>query len=83
MSGQELLKQGGAKGAAGALDKYTEFYIKRAEQLEPVIQIGAGRIVQVVFNKTVGIGKTALKQVVSSKNDKARSQTLEQHRVDE
>ena len=83
LSGQELLKSGGAKGASGALDKYTEFYIKRAEQLEPVIQIGAGRIVQVVFNKTVGIGKTALKQVVSSKNDRARSQTLEQHRVDE
>jgi hypothetical protein len=83
MSGQDLLKHGGAKGVSGALDKYTEFYIKRAEQLEPVIQIGAGRIVQVVFNKTVGIGKTALKQVVSSKNDRVRSQTLEQHRVDE
>ena len=27
-------------GAAGALEKYTEFYIKRAEQLEPVIQAG-------------------------------------------
>jgi conjugal transfer pilus assembly protein TraB len=83
MSGQELLKHGGAKGVSGALDKYTEFYIKRAEQLEPVIQIGAGRIVQVVFNKTVGIGKTAFKQLMSSKNDRARSQTLEQHRVDD
>ncbi len=83
MSGQDLLKHGGAKGASGALDKYTEFYIKRAEQLEPVIQIGAGRIVQVVFNKTVGIGKTALKQAVSSKNDRARGQTLDQHRAQE
>ena len=83
LTGKDLLKQGGAKGAAGALEKYTEFYIKRAEQLEPVIQVGAGRVVQVVFNKTVGIGKSAIKKTISAKNDKARAQTLEQHSAGE
>ena len=83
MHGSELLKHGAAKGASGALDKYTEFYIKRAEQLEPVIQIGAGRIVQVVFNKSVGIAKSAIKQTLSARNDKARTQTLEHVRTGE
>lgn len=82
LTGKDLLKQGGAKGAAGALEKYTEFYIKRAEQLEPVIQVGAGRVVQVVFNKTVGIGKSAIKKTISARNDKARAQTLERHSAD-
>ena len=83
MSNAEMLKHGGAKGVSSALDKYTEFYIKRAEQLEPVIQIGAGRIVQVVFSKTVGIGKSAIKKAISIKNDRARTQTLESHNPDD
>ena len=83
MHGSELMKHGAAKGASGALDKYTEFYIKRAEQLEPVIQIGAGRIVQVVFNKSVGIAKSAIKQTISARNDKSRTQTLENVRKGE
>jgi hypothetical protein len=83
MHGSELMKHGAAKGASGALDKYTEFYIKRAEQLEPVIQIGAGRIVQVVFNKSVGIAKSAIKQTISARNDKSRTQTLETVRTNE
>ncbi len=83
MHGSELMKHGAAKGASGALDKYTEFYIKRAEQLEPVIQIGAGRIVHVVFNKSVGIAKSAIKQTISARNDKSRTQTLEHVRKGE
>lgn len=77
MSNADMLKHGAAKGVSGALEKYTEFYIKRAEQLEPVIQIGAGRIVQVVFNKTVSIGKSALKQAISTRNDVERKNTIE------
>ena len=82
MSNAEMLKHGGAKGVSGALDKYTEFYIKRAEQLEPIIQVGAGRIVQVVFSKSVGIGKSAIKQAISTKNDRVRTETLERHTGD-
>ena len=78
-SNADMLKHGGAKGVSGALDKYTEFYIKRAEQLEPIIQVGAGRIVQVVFSKSVGIGKSAIKHAISTKNDRVRTETLERH----
>ena len=79
LSKGDMLKHGGAKGASGALDKYTEFYIKRAEQLEPIIQIGAGRVVQVVFSKSVGIGKSAIKQAISTKNDRLRTENLDRH----
>lgn len=78
-SNADMLKHGGAKGVSGALDKYTEFYIKRAEQLEPIIQVGAGRVVQVVFSKSVGIGKSAIKHAISTKNDRVRTETLERH----
>jgi conjugal transfer pilus assembly protein TraB len=78
-SNTDMLKHGGAKGVSGALDKYTEFYIKRAEQLEPIIQVGAGRVVQVVFSKSVGIGKSAIKHAISTKNDRVRTETLERH----
>ncbi len=83
MTGSELAKHGAAKGVSSALDKYTEFYIKRAEQMEPVIQIGAGRVVQVVFNKSVGIGKSAIKHSIATRNDKVRTQTIEHARVNE
>ncbi len=52
----DSLKQAGAQGAGSALDKLSEYYIKRAEQLQPVIQIGAGRTVDVVFTQGVKIG---------------------------
>jgi conjugal transfer pilus assembly protein TraB len=51
----DSLKQGGIQGAGSALDKLSEYYIKRAEQLQPVIQIGAGRTVDVVFTQGVKI----------------------------
>ena len=40
----------------------TDYYIKRAEQLQPAIQIAAGRVVDIVFTKTVKIGEKNLKK---------------------
>lgn len=36
-------------GASKAAEKLSEYYVKRAEQYHPVIQIGAGNIVTIVF----------------------------------
>ena len=36
MTNPDMLKFSAAKGASGALDKYADFYIKRAEQMQPV-----------------------------------------------
>ena len=39
-----------------------DYYIKRAEQLQPAIQVAAGRVVDIVFTKTVKIGEKDLKK---------------------
>ena len=40
-----------SQGVSGAFDKLAEYYIKRAEQLQPVVIINAGRVVNIVFSK--------------------------------
>ncbi len=52
----------GMQGGASAMGKMSEYFIKRAEQLQPAIQIAAGRVVDVVFTKTVKIGEKDLKK---------------------
>jgi len=51
-----VLKQAGSQGASNALDRFAKYYIDRAEMLEPVIQISAGRTVDIVFTKGVTLG---------------------------
>lgn len=58
----DLLRTGALQGGSVALNKLAEYYIKRAEQLQPAIQIAAGRIVEVVFTKTVKVGERDLKK---------------------
>lgn len=68
----ELLKYGAAKGASGALEKYADFYIKRAEQMQPVIQIQAGRMVDIVFTQGVEFSDSAVRQTLSQRKDQKR-----------
>ncbi len=60
--GLEGLRYGPVQGSTTALNKMTDYYIKRAEQLQPAIQIAAGRVVDVIFTKTVKIGEKNLKK---------------------
>lgn len=47
----ENLEYGAAQGVSNAADLYAQYNIKRAEQLQPVIEVSAGTVVDVVFNK--------------------------------
>ena len=47
--GTDALKAGGASGIGNALQKLAEYAIKRAEQMSPVIIVGSGRVIDVVF----------------------------------
>ena len=58
----DLYRNSAFQGGTTALDKLSEYYIKRAEQLQPAIQIAAGRVVDVIFTKTVRIGERDLKK---------------------
>jgi conjugal transfer pilus assembly protein TraB len=46
-----VFKQGFGGGASKAADTLSQYWIKRAEQYHPVIDIGAGNLVTVVFQK--------------------------------
>ena len=60
----DALKQGGVQGVGSALDKLSDYYIKRAEQLQPVIQIAAGRTVDIVFTHGAEIGSQSTKEQI-------------------
>lgn len=51
VSAGDVFKQGFGGGANKAADTLSQYWIKRAEQYHPVIDIGAGNLVTVVFQK--------------------------------
>ncbi|MBY0500434.1 MAG: TraB/VirB10 family protein [Alphaproteobacteria bacterium] len=52
----DLFTSGMASGASTALDRLSQYYIDRAEQLQPVIQVAAGQVVDIVFTEGTFIG---------------------------
>lgn len=68
----DLLKHGIGKGTGTALEKYADFYIKRAEQMQPVIQVQAGRIVDIVFTQGVAFEDSAARSALVRVNDQSR-----------
>jgi conjugal transfer pilus assembly protein TraB len=61
--GSKMLQHGASKGIGNAVEKYADFYIKRAEQLQPVIKIDGGRKLTVVFTKSVKASAVHMKRV--------------------
>lgn len=61
--GFDIAAQGGASGSTSGLDMLAEYYIKRAEQIQPVIEVNAGRIVEVTFTLGVPTGDFHGKEV--------------------
>ena len=47
----DSIKAGASSGVGNALQKLADYAIKRSEQMSPVIVIGAGRTVDIVFKK--------------------------------
>jgi hypothetical protein len=76
LSAQQVLKQSGAKGTKNAMDRYADFWIKRAEQLQPIIQIQPGRMIDVHFTNEVSLDKSMARNAISRTNDRRRLQSL-------
>jgi conjugal transfer pilus assembly protein TraB len=53
-----------ASGATSALDRLSQYYIDRAEQLQPVIQVAAGQVVDIVFTEGTFIGSQDIKSEI-------------------
>ncbi|OFW68524.1 MAG: hypothetical protein A2X70_02245 [Alphaproteobacteria bacterium GWC2_42_16] len=66
----EMFASGMAKGATTALDRLSQYYIDRAEQLQPVIQVDAGQVVDIVF--TEGVAFSAQYSVSSVQKERKK-----------
>ncbi len=73
----EMIRHGAGKGLNSALDKYADFYIKRAEQVQPVIQVAAGRQVDIVFTEGISMGDSLYRQALGRSNDQGRYHQIE------
>ncbi|MBY0292336.1 MAG: TraB/VirB10 family protein [Alphaproteobacteria bacterium] len=74
---QQMLTAGVSQGASNALEKYADFFINRAEQLQPVLQVAAGREVDVVFTQGTKFGETTVRQSLSKIRNRSRKYTLQ------
>ena len=68
----DMLRNGAFQGGSTALTKISDYMIKRAEQLQPAIQIAAGRVVDIVFTKSVRVGENALKKKLEHERELKR-----------
>jgi len=78
LSAKQLGAAGASAGAGKALDKMSDFYIKRAEQLQPVIQVSAGRKVDIVFTEGTNFGDTRVRETLEKVRDAKRDKAVEQ-----
>lgn len=67
-----------ATGAGSSLDKLAEYYIDRAESIQPVIQVSAGRKIDVIFTEGVYFGTSQLKTHLAKKREEKLKSTIDQ-----
>ncbi len=72
LNAQRMLEGGAGKGVGNAMEKLSDFYIKRAEQLQPVLEIEPGRLIHVVFKKGFDMNQTLYRQSLMNANDSGR-----------
>ncbi|OZA41826.1 MAG: hypothetical protein B7X84_07295 [Alphaproteobacteria bacterium 17-39-52] len=77
LSAKQMLSAGAASGTSHALEKYADFFIKRAEQLQPVLQVAAGREVDIVFTQGTRFGETSVRKTLSKIRDKSRQEVVQ------
>lgn len=76
-STKELFQSGFLEGGSSALDKLSQYYINRAEQLQPVIQVPGGQVVDIVFTEEANIGESELKEAIKKTREKARAKAIQ------
>ena len=81
LKGTDALKAGASSGVGSALTKLADYAIKRAEQMNPVILIGAGRQVDVVFRRGFHIEDASPVEGLKEKVRSDTSLTLEEQKA--
>jgi conjugal transfer pilus assembly protein TraB len=72
LSATEMIKGGAGRGVGNAMEKLSDFYIKRAEQLQPVIEIEPGREIDIVFKAGFDMNQTLYRQSLKNNRDRVR-----------
>ncbi|MDP2194324.1 MAG: TraB/VirB10 family protein [Alphaproteobacteria bacterium] len=72
LSASQMLQGGAGKGVGNAMEKMADFYIKRAEQLQPVIEIEPGREIDVVFKAGFDMNQTLYRNALKQNQDRER-----------
>lgn len=72
LKGRDMLGAGTSSGAGKALEKLSDFYVKRAEGMSPVIMVNAGRVVDVVLKKGLSLKGSRLRGAIERKVEKAQ-----------
>lgn len=70
--GVDAAKRGVASGTSSAFDLLADYYIRRAEQVQPVLQVNAGRIVDVTFTHGFEMGDLNTKEKISEVRERSR-----------
>lgn len=73
---KDRLKMAAGEGAGNAMNRLSQYYIDRAEQVQPVIQVGAGLMGEIVFQKGFRIDHTMYQRKEAERGDMERSRTL-------
>ena len=79
-STKDRLQDSFSSGASSSLDRLSKYYIERAESLQPIVQVGAGRKVDVIFTEGVFFGTTAVKKALAKKRDNSIQEKSEEIR---
>lgn len=73
----KVFSSGAFAGASSALDRLSNYYIKRADQYHPVIQVGSGNVVTIVFKEGFYLEPEDLsKEVVETEKNTNSKQTF-------
>lgn len=83
MSTGATFKSGMLSGTSTALDRVSDYYINRADQLEPVIEVASGRVVDIIFTEEASIGETRIKKALAHIRDEARLKVIEKEEREE
>ncbi|MBY0272283.1 MAG: TraB/VirB10 family protein [Alphaproteobacteria bacterium] len=65
----DMFTAGMTSGVSTALDRLSQYYIDRAEQLQPVIQVAAGQVVDIVFTQGTFIGSQDVKEKIEGQRE--------------
>jgi len=79
----KLFASGVGRGTSKAMDRLADYYIDRAEQLQPVIQIPAGQVVDIIFTQGSAIGESTAKREIGKVRDRARDEAAQKAAKDD